>query len=920
MGRIQSSVGLITGTDIAGTVDQLIAISGQPRDRLVARTEVLQRQQGSIAELTALVIGVQLAGNKLTNASVFRGKKAESSNAAAVSATAGNNAEPGKVVVRTLQTASTHTVRSLQRFSATDEPLGLSGKFSIDSLGGYLDESVKLSELNQGRGVEAGSVRITDRAGVSADIDLSEARTIDDVLDLINDANVGVRATTTGNAITLSDTSGGIESNLIVAQLGDAETAADLGLWGINTADSSATGNSLELPTGTAALRGVPLAELNGGSGLGTLTNLEITLSDGSTAAIDLSTATSTADVVTAIQNSGLSLIARLNDARNGLQIRDVSGGSGTVTISSADNTAAALGLQASTSDDIIVGRDLNRQRVTSETKLANLNGGAGVGKGTFTITDSAGAVGVINLANADINTVGDLLEAINGLNISVSAALNEAGDGIAVTDTAAGDQVLQIKDSGSGTSARQLGIAGAATAQTIAGETVSALVGSQADVITVDDTDTLASIVEKINQQSDVAKAAIELNEDGTYALSIRGKRAGQAGQIAINTSGFDLDLRTAAIGRDARIAVATDGGSERFLTSSDGVFDLAASGTSRAAVSVETNLNEIGGPTSGSFTITDSQGKTGAINIVVDGLKTVGQLIDKINSLGLAVTASINEAGNGIQVVDDGSGGDKLTITDIGSGTAAASLKIAGEATTQQIDGQQKSAIVGKSNVSTSSGSGLVLTLKELADSPITINVTKNTSAVISSAKSLVDQYNLLAAKLDSLTSFNADTNEIGLLFGSNEALRVRSGFSRLLSGRITAAGSLTSIAQVGLRLNDAGNMELDSSKLTEALEKNPADVENFFTTDSTGLAKRISDIADRLAGDSNSLLIGRTLTLTTEVEANRQRVDSMNLKLERERERLLKQFFAMEQAIGKLQNNQSAIDSIKPITIPT
>ena len=42
MGRIQSSVGLITGTDIVGTVEQLIAISARPRDRLLSRTALLQ--------------------------------------------------------------------------------------------------------------------------------------------------------------------------------------------------------------------------------------------------------------------------------------------------------------------------------------------------------------------------------------------------------------------------------------------------------------------------------------------------------------------------------------------------------------------------------------------------------------------------------------------------------------------------------------------------------------------------------------------------------------------------------------------------------------------------------------------------------------------------------------------------------------
>ena len=114
MGRIQSSIGLITGTDIAGTVDQLIAISGQPRDRLLSRTDTLQREQTAVAELTASVIGVQLAGKQLANTATFRSRSVESSDSAVLSGTAGSKATPGSYAVRTLSTAATHSIGQWQ--------------------------------------------------------------------------------------------------------------------------------------------------------------------------------------------------------------------------------------------------------------------------------------------------------------------------------------------------------------------------------------------------------------------------------------------------------------------------------------------------------------------------------------------------------------------------------------------------------------------------------------------------------------------------------------------------------------------------------------------------------------------------------------------------------------------------------------
>jgi flagellar hook-associated protein 2 len=915
MGRIQSSIGLITGTDIVGTVDQLIALSARSRDALVGRTDTLRQQQQALAELTASVIGVQLAGNGLSNRSLFRSKAATSSASDALSAAAGSDAAAATHVVRTLETAATHNVKSLQRYSSADDALGFTGTLRVNPDGGLIDNSVALVDLNNGRGVEAGSIRITNRDKKTSDIDLSDALTMNDVIDAINDQALGVRATTVGNAIQLIDTTGK-NNNIKVEQIGSEETAADLGLWGLSVDAVTATGLELDLPVGAAALRGAAITELNGGSGIGPLTDLDITLSDSSNASIDLSGAESTSEIVDAINGSGLSLIATLNDARNGFRVRDVSGGLGTFSISSADDTADELGLTGSTTDDIIVGSNVNRQSVTIDTLLADLNQGDGIDDGSFTITDSAGSVGAVNIKVEGITTVGELVDAINDLSIGVTASLNEAGDGIDVIDTAAGSSTLTIADTGSGTAAADLGIAGTATDQVVRGTLESALVGTQAGVITVEAADTLNTLAEKINEDGRYSDASIQQNDDGTYSLRVRSTRGGEAGRIAINALGFELDLRTENRGTDARIAVSTDGGAERFHTSSDGVFSLDGSDIS-ASVTLSTTLQSISiGASRGSFTVTDSAGAISAVNITTEGITTIGGLVDAINNLGIGVTASINEAGTGIAVVDTADGSETLTITDTGNGTAAASLGISGTATTQTINGSSESALVGPAQDADSSDStsGLVLTLKELSDSPVTVTVEEDTQAVVSAAKTFVDQFNLLVDKVDSLTFYDPNSEEVGLLFGSSESLRIENGFSRLLSGSVVGAGGFRSIGQVGMRINDQGKLEFNSGDLTSALQSNHADVEDFFTSDETGLADRLSNLADRIAGVSDGLLLNRSETLTTQIETNNNRILDMNERLNNERERLLRQFQSTELAIARIQSDQSAINQIQ------
>ncbi|TWT79073.1 Flagellar hook-associated protein 2 [Planctomycetes bacterium CA13] len=921
MGRLQSSVGLVTGTNIVSTVDQLIAISAQPRDRVVARTETLVSRQQAIAELTASVIGVQLSAARLSSSAVFQAKTADSSNSDVISAAAGNNAEPATHVVRTIQNAGTHDVRSLKRFDDVETALGFAGTLSINPTGSFLDDSVSLADLNNGRGVESGTVRITDRAGNSSEINFADARTIDDVITAINDADIDVRATTENGALKLIDLTGSTANNLKVEQLGDAETAADLGLWGIDEAQNEVTGIELDLPDGVSSLRGAALTELNGGSGLDPLTNLDITLSDGSSASIDLSSATTTSEIIEAIQGSGLNLIAKLNDSRTGFQLRDVSGGAGDFEISSVDDTASQLGLEATTTDDIVVGKSLNRPTVTHDTLIADLNANKGISRGSFTITDSAGAVSAVNLAFDEIETVGDLVDKINELSVDVTASINEKGDGIAIVDNAGGEETLEIADSASSTLATELGIAGTATEQTIGGASVSALVGTQADTIEVTADDTLTTLVDKINEDARYGTASIQTNDDGTYSLRIRSDTAGDAGKLAINAEGFNLDLRTQTRGQDALIAVSTDGAPESFVASADGVFDLANTGAASTDIGRSTLLSELNsgrGINLGSFTVEDSDGNVSAVNLRTEEITTVGGLLDAINSLGISVSASINEDGDGISIVDTADGEGTLEIVDAGNGKAASELGIAGTATTETIGGEEVSALIGHSESQTSSSDGgLVLTLKELSTDPVTIKVTQNPASATTAVKTFVDQYNNLVDKIDSLTFYNAETEEVGLLFGSSETLRIQNSFGKLFSSSVIQAGEFSSLGQVGIRINDQGKLEMDAEKLTETLEGNAAAVDAFFSTTDTGLAGRVDDLTERIAGVDEGLLLNRSSTLAEQVERNNERVDAMNERLENERERLLTQFYRTEEVISKLQSNASIVSQIEPIS---
>ncbi|MEX2093498.1 MAG: flagellar cap protein FliD N-terminal domain-containing protein, partial [Pirellulales bacterium] len=181
MSRIQSSVGLITGIPIEETVTKLMALAARPRDLLNTRTEGLKSEQLAVTKLTSLVLALQFETNKLSSASLFQTKQVASSNDDVLSATIQTDGNPaaGTYQFRVLQTASSQQLVSNSFASADD--LASAGTLSF-GFGGFVDTGISLSELNGGSGVSQGKIRITDRAGEVAVVDLRAARTVDDVL------------------------------------------------------------------------------------------------------------------------------------------------------------------------------------------------------------------------------------------------------------------------------------------------------------------------------------------------------------------------------------------------------------------------------------------------------------------------------------------------------------------------------------------------------------------------------------------------------------------------------------------------------------------------------------------------------------------------------------------------------------------
>jgi len=198
------------------------------------------------------------------------------------------------------------------------------------------------------------------------------------------------------------------------------------------------------------------------------------------------------------------------------------------------------------------------------------------------------------------------------------------------------------------------------------------------------------------------------------------------------------------------------------------------------------------------------------------------------------------------------------------------------------------------------------------------VTVTVETTEVDLVSNLQTMVDKYNSFRDTLEELTAYDADGETTSILTGDATALRLDVDLPRLLSGSFSGAGSIRSLGELGLHLNDEGRLEFDRGKFEERYADDPEAVQQFFCTEDAGLAHKFTDLIDRLAGAGGSLLSGRLDVLDAKIETNEERIAKWEERLAAQEKRLYEEFYQMESAVAKLESYLSVINSIKPLDL--
>lgn len=440
------------------------------------------------------------------------------------------------------------------------------------------------------------------------------------------------------------------------------------------------------------------LRTLNGGNGIAR-GSIRLTDGAGHSTLLDLSKAVDINDIITALNSTtGADVSAKVDGDH--LVLTDNSGGTGKLAVANVGGTTTAsdLGL-AGSATGALTGTSLTKLQGT--TSLDALNNGNGVrtagSVNDFSITAGSSTFQV-SLSGA--KTFNDVINKINSAtgNTTVRAALSADGHGLTLTDSGGGP--VSVAAQNGSFAAYDLGLqtgtaAGATfTGDRLTGDLNSPLLsqlrgGNEGASSTLPQYGTIS-----LNGTSVDLSAARTLND---VIAGINNSSAGVTAQL--NNAGNGLTLSSAG---PTIIASDVSGNLASFLQLS-GSSIVNATGSALDSgdlrlryISSNTLLSTLNGGNGvrlGKIQINDGA-KTQVLDLSTPDIKTMGSVINKINNSGLAVTARINDTGDGILLTQTGTG--KASVTESG-GQTASDLGLLGSFAGGQLDGSlQKSVTI--------------------------------------------------------------------------------------------------------------------------------------------------------------------------------------------------------------------------------
>jgi flagellar hook-associated protein 2 len=413
--------------------------------------------------------------------------------------------------------------------------------------------------------------------------------------------------------------------------------------------------------------------------------------------------------------------------------------------------------------------------------------------------------------------------------------------------------------------------------------------------------------------------KAALQ--QQNTQLGALAGKLSSLQSAAERLSSPDSLNVLSATSSDTALVGVTTSSGSMA------GVYDVVVNSRAKAQVTASTSTATENQVVTTGGTLSLLVGNQPPVNIVAAGNMTLRQLAEAINDAEAGVQASVVQ-------VTPGNYRLVLTATETGTenaftftSTLGAGITFGGaDGTYGQVgDGNAVDAAdaqVTVNNVQTTNSSntltdvvpGVTLTLNgENADKTVRVTVSRDPAALKEQVNDFVKVYNDLVGWVNSqrTAAIEGKTNV------AREAV-VRGLHSDLRAAVLGehGDGTLTRLAAVGIGFDRTGLMKIDDSVFNDAVEADPAAVQELFAGASDGTTDgAFDDLSDLVSSyaDAGGLVKKAQTRIDDQVKLISNRMDVLDAQLTIRRSALQAEFIAADQAMQRLNSQVNSLSSL-------
>lgn len=343
----------------------------------------------------------------------------------------------------------------------------------------------------------------------------------------------------------------------------------------------------------------------------------------------------------------------------------------------------------------------------------------------------------------------------------------------------------------------------------------------------------------------------------------------------------------------------------------------DAIANGS---AVGAGTLHLQMGTWAAGSFTA----GATPGADITVSATDTVADVAGKINGANLGVTATIltDTSGQRLMLRSKATGeafGFQMTVSADADGNVADANGLSRLANGLATDpganagANAKAKINGSYDVSSATNTfenavaGVTFKAEQVTTAPIAITVAKDNSAIKKNIEDLVVAYNAVNQALNDLTKYDNKTKQAGLLQGDSTAVGLQNMLRNAMLSVSSSTGAMKSLSNIGLGMIQGGDLSIDSTKLTAALQ-DPAALKAVFVgadgngTNIDGVAEKIKDATSKML-DASGFFASKDAQLKKANDRNKKEIDTVNDRAASTENLLKARYTALDSQMSKL-----------------